>query len=111
MKNKRITNNILIGIIIFLAIILSPTQITSLERMFISDAKYPSVFKLTEKDKEWIETKLSEMTLYEKCAQMIMPAVYRNSLHPGSKSYKKIASLVKEQKVGGLILYQGDLVE
>ncbi|RKY91077.1 MAG: hypothetical protein DRQ01_08245 [Ignavibacteriae bacterium] len=111
MKNKRITNNILIGIIIFLAILLSPAQITSLERMFISDAKYPSVFNLTEKDKEWIETKLSEMTLYEKCAQMIMPAVYRNYLYPGSKNYKKIASLVKEQKVGGLILYQGELVE
>ncbi len=85
--------------------------ITSLEKIFISDAKYPSVFKLTEKDKEWIETKLSEMTLYEKCAQMIMPAVYRNFLHPGSSHYKKIASLVKEQKVGGLILYQGELVE
>ena len=111
MRNKRITNSILIGIIIFLAIILSPAQITSLEKIFISDAKYPSVFKLTEKDKEWIETKLSDMTLYEKCAQMIMPAVYRNSLHPGSKGYKKIASLVKEQKVGGLILYQGKLVE
>lgn len=111
MRNKRVTNNILIGIIIFVAIILSPTQITSLERIFISDAKYPSVFKLTEKDKEWIETKLSEMTLYEKCAQMIMPAVYRNYLHSGSSHYKKIVSLVKEQKVGGLILYQGELVE
>lgn len=111
MRNKRITSKILIGIIIFLAIILSPTQITSLEKLFISDAKYPSVFKLTEKDKEWIETKLSEMTLYEKCAQMIMPAVYRNFLHSDSSYYKKIASLVKEQKVGGLIFYQGELVE
>jgi beta-glucosidase-like glycosyl hydrolase/CubicO group peptidase (beta-lactamase class C family) len=111
MRKKRITNKILIGIIIFLAIILSPAKITSLEKIFISDAKYPSVFKLSEKDKEWIETKLSEMTLYEKCAQMIMPAVYRNYLHPSSEGYKKIASLVKEQKVGGLILYQGELLE
>ncbi len=111
MRKKRITNKILIGIIIFLAILLSPAQITSLEMIFISDAMYPSVFNLTEKDKEWIETKLSEMTLYEKCAQMIMPAVYRNMFVPGSDDYKKIAVLVKEQKVGGLILYQGELVE
>jgi len=111
MRNKRITNNILIGIIIFLAIILSPAQISSIEKIFISDAKYPTVFKLTEKDKGWIETKLSEMTLYEKCAQMILPAVYRNFLDSDSKGYKKIASLVREQKIGGLILYQGELVE
>ncbi|NNG27862.1 MAG: serine hydrolase [Ignavibacteriaceae bacterium] len=111
MSKKRVTNNILIGIIIFLAIILSPAQITSLERIFISDTKYPSVFKLTEKEKEWIETKLSEMTLYEKCAQMIMPAVYRNDLDPSSNGYKEISSLVREQKIGGLILYQGGIVE
>ncbi len=111
MRNKRITNNILIGIILFLAIVLSPTQITSFNKIFISNTKYPSVFNLTEKDKEWIEKKLSEMTLYEKCAQMIMPAVYRNDLDPGSNGYDEIASLVKEQKVGGLILYQGELVE
>lgn len=111
MRKKRITNNILIGIIIALVIILFPTKITSLEKIFISDIKYSSVFKLTEKDKEWIETKLSEMTLYEKCAQMIMPAVYRNDLDPSSNGYKEISSLVREQKIGGLILYQGELVE
>jgi len=111
MRKKRITNNILIGIIISLVIILSPTKITSFEKIFISDIKYPSVFKLADKDKEWIETKLSEMTLYEKCAQMIMPAVYRNDLDPSSNGYKEISSLVREQKIGGLILYQGELVE
>jgi len=111
MRKKRITNNILIGIIISLVIILSPTKITSFEKIFISDIKYPSVFKLTDKDKEWIATKLSEMTLYEKCAQMIMPAVYRNDLDPSSNGYKEISSLVREQKIGGLILYQGELVE
>ncbi|RKY97275.1 MAG: hypothetical protein DRQ13_04880, partial [Ignavibacteriae bacterium] len=111
MRKKRIANNILIGIIIFLTIILSPAQITSLEKIFISDIKYPSVFNLTEKDKEWIETKLDEMTLYEKCAQMIMPPVYRDDLDPSSEGYEKIASLVKDEKIGGLILYQGELVE
>ena len=51
------------------------------------------------------------MSLNEKCAQMIMPAVYRNDLDRGSTGYDEIASLVKEQKIGGLILYQGELVE
>ena len=111
MKNKKIVNNILIGSVIFLAIIIFPSKITSFENINSYDEKYPSVFNLTEKDKEWIEKKLSEMSLHEKCAQMIMPAVYRNDLDPGSNGYDEIASLVKEQKVGGLILYQGELVE
>ena len=111
MKNKKIVNNILIGSVIFLAIIIFPSKITSFENINSYDEKYPSVFNLTEKDKEWIEKKLSEMSLHEKCAQMIMPAVYRNDLDPASTDYDEIASLVKEQKVGGLILYQGELVE
>jgi beta-N-acetylhexosaminidase len=111
MKNKKIVNNILIGSIIFLAIIIFSSKITSFENINSYDEKYPSVFNLTEKDKEWIEKKLSEMSLHEKCAQMIMPAVYRNDLDPASTDYDEIASLVKEQKVGGLILYQGELVE
>ena len=111
MKNKKIVNNILIGSVIFLAIIIFPSKITSFENINSYEEKYPSVFNLTEKDKEWIEKKLSEMSLHEKCAQMIMPAVYRNDLDPASTDYDEIASLVKEQKVGGLILYQGELVE
>ncbi len=111
MAAKKIANSVFIGMILFLIILLFPSQTTSSDNINFSDNKYPSVFNLTEKDKGWIESKINEMTLYEKCAQLIMPAVYRNDLEPGSSGYNKIISLVKEKKVGGLILYQGALVE
>ena len=71
--------------------------------------KYPSVFSLTEDDKEWIEDKLSSMSLYEKCAQMIMAPVYEPSLDPYSPDYDSIFALIRKDKIGGLIMFHGTL--
>ena len=73
------------------------------------DIKYPSVFSLTDIDKEWIEDKLSSMSLYEKCAQMIMAPVYETFFDPSSPDYDSTLSLVKNHKIGGLILFDGTL--
>ena len=51
---------------------------------------------------------LNDLTLYEKCAQMIMPAVYRGALNPSSKEYKKIIELVRDFGVGGVVMFQGN---
>lgn len=72
---------------------------------------FPSVFQLTDEDKEWINEKVQTMSLREKCAQMIMPPVYREDFDTSSDGYKNILSLIKDDKIGGLILYQGELLE
>lgn len=71
--------------------------------------RYPSVFPLTEDDKEWIEDKISSMSLYEKCAQMVMAPVYETSLDPYSPDYDSVFTLIKKHKIGGLIMFQGTL--
>ena len=75
------------------------------------DKKYPSGFPLTEKDKEWIEQKISSMSLYEKCAQMIMAPVYESYLKSSSPDYDSTMALVKDYKIGGLVMFQGTLKE
>ena len=75
------------------------------------DIRYPSVFPLTKDDKEWIEDKISSMSLYEKCAQIIMAPVYETSLDPSLSDYDSTLSLVKNHKIGGLIMFDGTLRE
>ncbi len=77
----------------------------------IKDDNYPSVFQLTDDDKDWIEGKLSSMTLYEKCAQMIMAPVYRSYMDTSSVDYDSTVALVRDYKIGGLIMFQGELKE
>ncbi|MBT8377785.1 MAG: serine hydrolase [Ignavibacteria bacterium] len=90
---------------------LTPTQIDSIENIYSLQLKYPSVFPLTENDKTWIENKINELSIREKCAQLIMPAVYRDDLNPYSNGFDDIISLVRDEKIGGLILFQGGMEE
>ncbi|MCH8032890.1 MAG: serine hydrolase [Bacteroidetes bacterium] len=77
--------------------------------IILSDEKYPSVFPLSETDKEWIEKQISGMGLREKCAQMIMAPVYRSYMDTLSPDYDSIVVLVKDYKIGGIIMFQGEL--
>lgn len=104
-------NKILIAFIIITAVVITPSKIASSERAIYPEIIYPSVFELTDDDKIWIENKLNEMSLTDKCAQMIIPAVYREDLDTSSTGYKRITALVKDKKIGGLILFQSGLIE
>jgi beta-glucosidase-like glycosyl hydrolase/CubicO group peptidase (beta-lactamase class C family) len=102
---------ILVSILIITAMMAIPNKIELSSDSPTDDVKYPSVFALTDDDKAWIEKKLNEMSLSEKCAQMMMPAVYREDLDTASDGYKKIISIVSDKKIGGLILFQGRLAD
>jgi len=52
----------------------------------------------------WAESKLDSMTLDEKIGQLFMVAAYSNK---DEKHYREIESLVRKEKVGGLIFMQG----
>ncbi len=73
-----------------------------------SETKYPSVFPLTEDDKIWIEKMLANMTLREKCAQMIVPWVLGKNYAEDSVGLARMTHLVKDLQVGGLIFSDGD---
>ena len=52
----------------------------------------------------WVDSTLNSMSLDEKIGQLFMVAAYSNK---GEKHFVKIDNLIKNQKVGGLIFFQG----
>lgn len=71
---------------------------------------YPSVFPLNEGDYQWIEETFDKMTLADKVAQMVMPWVHGKYLSKDSIGYQRLVNLIKNKKVGGLIFFQGDIL-
>jgi beta-glucosidase-like glycosyl hydrolase/CubicO group peptidase (beta-lactamase class C family) len=55
----------------------------------------------------WVDSIMNKLTLEEKIGQLIMVAAYSNR---GEKHKKEILKLIEEQKIGGLIFFQGDAV-
>ncbi len=74
------------------------------------EKQYPPMFELSSSDMNWIETRLGKMSLREKCAQMIMPWVLGEFINEDSTEYRRIVSLVKDEQVGGLIFFNGDIL-
>jgi beta-glucosidase-like glycosyl hydrolase/CubicO group peptidase (beta-lactamase class C family) len=53
----------------------------------------------------WAKEKLSTLTLDEKIAQFFMVSAYSNQ---GEKHLKEVESMISEDKIGGLIFFQGE---
>jgi beta-N-acetylhexosaminidase len=70
--------------------------------------KNKNIFEITEKAELSVESFLSDLTLKQKCAQLVMPAIYRGALNPASKEYSKIFELVQDYGIGGVVLFQGN---
>ena len=75
---------------------------TTLIFVFATSLKGQSV--IYQGDTTWASRKLASMTLDEKLGQLFMVAAYSNK---GEGHKKEILNLVKEQKIGGLIFFQG----
>lgn len=60
---------------------------------------------------DWVEETLEQLTLEEKIAQMVVPKVFGVYTNTQSDEWKRLASLVKEQKVGGIAVFAGDVFE
>jgi beta-N-acetylhexosaminidase len=56
---------------------------------------------------EWTENTLSQMTLREKIAQMIVSHSEGYTLPDNSKEYSRLKNLVQNEKVGGFIFFKG----
>lgn len=115
---RKISTLIARLILITIIILFPPDIISSIVIFSIDESespavtlseRYPAVFELTEDEKSDIEETLEKMSIRERCAQMIMPMVGSTALVEGSKDNQKVKTLVSDSKVGGLILFQGDL--
>lgn len=109
LKLKHYSYRIIVLIISVLIFSSYEKSINSQSSISLNDEEYPSVFPLSETDKEWIEKQISGMSLREKCAQMIMAPVYRSYMDTLSPDYDSTVALVKDYKIGGLIMFQGEL--
>jgi beta-glucosidase-like glycosyl hydrolase/CubicO group peptidase (beta-lactamase class C family) len=109
LKLKHYSYRIIVLIISVLIFSSYEKSINSQSSISFNNEEYPSVFPLSETDKEWIEKQISGMNLREKCAQMIMAPVYRNYMDTLSTDYDSTVALVKDYKIGGLIMFQGEL--
>jgi beta-glucosidase-like glycosyl hydrolase/CubicO group peptidase (beta-lactamase class C family) len=59
----------------------------------------------------WAETTLTSMSLEEKAAQLIMARTYGHYLSRESDEYERLVGLVEEHRIGGLVVFQGDVYE
>jgi beta-glucosidase-like glycosyl hydrolase len=55
----------------------------------------------------WVETTLREMSLDEKVGQLVMPSFRSTYLSTDSETFDRLAALVREQHVGGFLLFGG----
>jgi beta-N-acetylhexosaminidase len=76
-----------------------------------NSSKSENVFNLTSEDKEWVTKTLESMTLYDKCAQIFMPAVFGKSLTQSSKEFKAALEFVQIHGIGGIVVSTGNVEE
>jgi beta-N-acetylhexosaminidase len=68
-------------------------------------------WKVSEDDSEWVESTLQRMSLEEKVAQLVMPRAQGMFISEDSDEFQRLARLVRERKVGGVVFFQGDVFE
>ena len=88
-KNKVILTNL-------------PVKIQNLDSLAIANA--PVLFDVQYEGDKWVDSIYSSMTLEEKFGQLFMVAAYSNK---DAKHYAAIDKLIQENKIGGLIFFQG----
>ena len=70
----------------------------------IKYSNLPTLFDLAPEGNKWVDSVYNAMTLEEKFGQLFMVAAYSNK---DSAHYNAIDKLIQENKIGGLIFFQG----
>lgn len=60
---------------------------------------------------DWVEETLERLSLEEKVGQLVFPKVYGNFTNTQSEEWKRLTALVSALKVGGFVVYAGDVFE
>lgn len=93
---------------LFLPVVKSSSSVNFNEKEKI---KPINIFNLSEEDELWVEKTLESMTLYDKCAQIFMPAVFGKSLDQSSKEFNFALEMVQVHGIGGIVISTGDVEE
>lgn len=64
-----------------------------------------------DKSSEWVDSRLSSMTLREKIAQMIVSYSDGYTVNESSAEFQRIKNLIVNEKIGGLIFFKGNSVQ
>ncbi|MDY0081745.1 MAG: glycoside hydrolase family 3 N-terminal domain-containing protein, partial [Ignavibacteriaceae bacterium] len=116
MRNKFLSRIILLipALIIFqLFVSFTPTYENKGDEDMIDKPSRgtPKVIELSEDDERWVNETLESMTLYDKCAQVFMPAVFGKALDQQSKEFQFALEMVKIHGIGGIVISTGDVEE
>ncbi|MDH3251384.1 MAG: beta-N-acetylglucosaminidase, partial [Ignavibacteria bacterium] len=57
----------------------------------------------------WVDSTLASMSLEEQVGQVVMAGAYGHFISSDSDEYYKLLRLVRDQHLGGLIMFQGDI--
>lgn len=119
MRKRVLRNNFAFTFITLLVFALYPPSINpsliNIDKIFSNKVpdkiypEYPRVFNINNGDKEWIESKLKNLSLRDKCAQMVMSWCKGFNSDSGSAEFKRISKLVRKSKIGGIIFFQGEI--
>jgi len=81
------------------------------EKNLVAASGQKNNFPKLQENSEWVRNKLSEMTLREKIAQMIVSHSEGLALDKSNKEYKRVKSLIENHKIGGLIFFKGNSIQ
>ena len=62
-------------------------------------------------DKKWVDSTFNSLTLRDKVAQMIVPFSFTPYMSYDSPEYLNLVHMVRDEKVGGIVLSIGDIYE
>ncbi len=120
MKKRAHRNNFAFTFVTLLIFALYPPSINpsllNIDKIFSSKVpdkiypEYPRVFKLDNSDKDTIEAQISNMSLRDKCAQMVMSWSKGFNSDTSASEFKRFSRLVKNSHIGGIIFFQGEVV-
>lgn len=98
MKNSEIS--LFIAIIFFLVMAFGCAKVEHRPRLFLGSS-----------EAKWVRKVLSQMTIEEKIGQLMICPYSGRFLNRESEEMKSLESLVVKRKIGGLILYGGNVYE
>ena len=119
MNKEILLQKIVIGIIVLMIFAFSPLNVSTSDLNYGKEMNgyykdksslYSEMLGLDNNDIDWVEETLSKMPLKEKCAQMIMPWALGNYLPEDSVEFNRLVKLVKDDKVGGIIFFKGNIL-
>jgi len=68
-----------------------------------------TLFEINERSRMVIENIISNMSLEEKCGQLIVPYAYGKDSTEKSKDYKRLEKLITEYHIGGIMFLSGNI--